>query len=107
MENKTVLTKEQIQEELKALNNWLYKNNSLKKEFQFFKFSELINFLKNIIKTMDEQNHHSDLNLDTKNKIIKIIVTTHSENAVTKADIDFARKLEYLFKYTESSKKAL
>lgn len=98
MEDKTILTKEQIYEEIKSLEGWLYKNNALEKQWQFFKFLELIGFLKKIINTMDEQNHHSDLILDTKNKIIKVKVTTHSENAVTRADIDFARKLEYLFK---------
>ena len=96
MEDKTILTKEQIQEELKNLNNWIYKNNSLEKQFQFFKFSELVSFLKNIIETMDEKNHHSDLYFDTKNKIIKIKITTHSENAVTKADVNFAGALDKL-----------
>ena len=96
MEDKTILTKEQIHDELKNLNNWLYKNNSLEKQFQFFKFSELVGFLKKIIETMDKQNHHSDLHFDTKNKIIKIKITTHSENAVTKADVNFAGALDKL-----------
>ena len=52
--------------------------------------------MKNIIETMDEKNHHSDLYFDTKNKIIKIKITTHSENAVTKADVNFAGALDKL-----------
>jgi len=96
MEDKTILIKEQIMEELKSLNNWIHKDNSLEKEFQFFKFSELIDFLKRIIHLMDSQNHHSDLFFDTKNKIIKVSVTTHSENAVTRADVEFVKALDKL-----------
>ena len=96
MEDKTRLTKEEIQKELENLSNWIYKNNSLEMQWQFFKFSDLIDFLKKVITTMDKQNHHSDLILDTKNKIIKVSVTTHSENAVTRADVEFAKALNKL-----------
>ena len=96
MEDKTRLTKEEIQKELESLSNWIYKNNSLEMQWQFFKFSDLIDFLKKVIATMDKQNHHSDLILDIKNKIIKVSVTTHSENAVTKADVEFAKALDKL-----------
>ncbi|MBI2105997.1 4a-hydroxytetrahydrobiopterin dehydratase [Candidatus Woesearchaeota archaeon] len=94
MEDKTILKKEEIIEELKNLSNWIYKNNLLEKEFQFFKFLDLVNFLKKVISAMDEQNHHSDLFFDTKNKIIKISVTTHSKNAITIADVDFVKKID-------------
>ena len=91
-EDKTIVSKREIKKSLK--NNWKYINNSLEKEFKFDKFSSLIFFLKKTIKIMDQQNHHSDLNLDTKNKILKISVTTHSKNSVTQADINFADALE-------------
>jgi len=96
MEDKTILTEEEIQEYLKDLDNWKYVNNSLEKEFKFSAFKDLVSFLKKAIETMDSQNHHSDLIFDTKNKTIKISVTTHSENAITKADIDFAKALDKL-----------
>jgi 4a-hydroxytetrahydrobiopterin dehydratase len=91
MEDKTILSKDEVLNEMP--NNWLYQDNKLEREFQFLEFSKLIDFLKTCIKIMDETNHHSDLNLDTKNKIIKLSVTTHSENAITKADLDFAKTI--------------
>lgn len=94
MEDKTVLSKEQVQEAVQELEGWIVKNNTLEKTWQFFQFKELIDFLKKCIHVMDEQNHHSDLRFDTKNKLLTVSVTTHSINALTRADVDFARALQ-------------
>ncbi|MBI4158875.1 4a-hydroxytetrahydrobiopterin dehydratase [Candidatus Woesearchaeota archaeon] len=96
MEDKTRLSKEEIMKELSSLNSWFYKHNSLERQWQFIEFKQLISFLKKCIEIMDSQNHHSDLKLDTRNKIIKIKVTTHSENAITRADLRFAKALDRL-----------
>ena len=94
MEDKTVLTNEEIHKSLQQLSNWIYKDNTLEKSWKFKEFSKLVDFLKKTISTMDAQNHHSDLVFDTKNKILKVSVTTHSKNAITQADVDFAQTLD-------------
>jgi pterin-4a-carbinolamine dehydratase len=42
---------------------------------------------------MDRNNHHSDLAVDSRTKVLKVSVTTHSAGAITQADVDFARAL--------------
>ena len=46
-----------------------------------------------LTRTITEQNHHSDFSLDTGKRTIAVSVTTHSEGAVTRSDILFARPL--------------
>ena len=91
-----MLQKEELQGLLEHLPGWVYRDHALEKSWQFFVFGELILFLKKCIKTMGEQNHHADLLLDTKNKILTLKVTTHSVGAVTRADVDFAQAVERL-----------
>lgn len=96
MEDKTVLSKDEIVAALQDLPGWVLKDNALEKEFQFFQFSLLVHFLKQCIQLMDEQNHHADLHLDTKNKILNLRVTTHSVGGVTRADVEFVQAVESL-----------
>ena len=46
-----------------------------------------------LTRTITEQNHHPDFSLDTGKRTIAVSVTTHSEGAVTRSDILFARPL--------------
>jgi pterin-4a-carbinolamine dehydratase len=51
-------------------------------------------FVRKLTETMDANNHHSDIHLDSRSKTLTVTVTTHSENAVTRADLDFARAVD-------------
>ena len=95
LENKVVLSEEAIQTEVEALEGWEYLSGSkeLRRVWQFDKFVPTMAFVRRLTEIMDENNHHSDLNLDSSNKTLTVTVTTHSENAVTQADVDFARAL--------------
>jgi pterin-4a-carbinolamine dehydratase len=39
------------------------------------------------------QNHHPDFNRNTGLQMVSVALTTHSEQAITRADIAFARAL--------------
>lgn len=93
LEDKTALSEEAIQAEVASLHGWDYLSGSkeLRRVWQFEKFVPTMAFVRRLTEIMDENNHHSDLNLDSKNKRLTVTVTTHSENAVTQADVDFAR----------------
>ena len=93
--NKVVHSEEAIQTEIEALVGWEYLSGSkeLRRVWQFDKFVPTMAFVRRLTEIMDENNHHSDLNLDSRNKTLTVTVTTHSENAVTQADVDFARAL--------------
>lgn len=91
-EDKTLVTEDEIREALKGLEGWEYdaENKALQRVWKFQKFVPTMAFVRTITEVMDNNNHHSDLSLDSRSKTLTVRVTTHSENAVTRADLDFA-----------------
>ena len=94
IEDKTVLGSAQIQAALKTLNGWRCEDNVLIREWKFDKFAQLMPFLRSVLDTMDRNNHHSDISVDSRTKVLKVSVTTHSTGTITQADVDFARAVD-------------
>ncbi|MFT5369207.1 MAG: pterin-4a-carbinolamine dehydratase [Candidatus Latescibacterota bacterium] len=92
-EDKTVLDDEEIQAEVANLDGWDYlaETHELRRVWQFEKFVPTMVFVRTLTNVMDENNHHSDLQLDSRKKTLTVTVTTHSENAITRADVEFAK----------------
>lgn len=94
MEDKTVLSDGEILESLPE--GWKYDGTSLRGEWKFERFADMPDFVIRAVHLMNEVNHHADLSMDTKNKVVRISVTTHSEGRVTRADMQFAERLNGL-----------
>jgi len=92
-EDKTVLNEADILAEVAHLDGWDYipDTHELRRVWQFEKFVPTMVFVRSLTTVMDENNHHSDLHLDSRKKTLTVTVTTHSENAITRSDIDFAK----------------
>ena len=92
IEDKTVLTEDAIRAEVAQLEGWEYLEDSreLQRVWNFEKFVPTMVFVRRLTEIMDENNHHSDISLNSRTKTLTVTVTTHSENAVTRADLDFA-----------------
>ena len=92
-EDKTILTEAEIQQALSSLEGWEYiaSEKTLQRIWRFDKFVPTMAFIRKLTDVMDEQNHHSDIALDSREKTLIVRVTTHSENAVTRADLSFAQ----------------
>jgi pterin-4a-carbinolamine dehydratase len=45
------------------------------------------------VRTITAQNHHPDFSCNTGLKMVSVALTTQSEQAITRADIAFARTL--------------
>lgn len=93
MEDKTVLSPEQVDEELQTLEGWRRDGTVISRDFVMANFKDITGFLNHLVGTITRMNHHPDFALDTGSRTIAVAVTTHSENAVTRADVDFARAL--------------
>ena len=93
IEDKTALTEDEIRAEVAALEGWEYlaDTKELQRVWHFEKFVPTMAFVRRLTKIMDENNHHSDIGLNSRTKTLAVSVTTHSENAVTRADVDFAK----------------
>uniref|UniRef100_A0A832D0R5 Putative pterin-4-alpha-carbinolamine dehydratase n=1 Tax=Ignavibacterium album TaxID=591197 RepID=A0A832D0R5_9BACT len=89
----TALTNQQILEQLKLLNNWIYVNNSISKEFIFKDFIGAISFVNSVALEAEKMDHHPDILIYGWNKV-KINISTHSAGGVTEKDFQLAQKIE-------------
>lgn len=89
----TALTNQQILEHLKSLNNWIYVNNSISKEFVFKDFIGAISFVNSVALEAEKMDHHPDILIYGWNKV-KINISTHSAGGVTEKDFQLAQKIE-------------
>ena len=92
-EDKTVLTSAEVDAELKSLAGWRRDHTIISRDFTFTNFKDITSFLNHLVRTITEQNHHPDFSLNTGTRTVSVSVTTHSEKAVTRSDILFARTL--------------
>jgi len=93
VEDKTVLTTAEVDEELKSLAGWSRDGTVISRDFTFTRFKDITSFLNHLVRAITEQNHHPDFSLNTGTRTVSVSVTTHSEKAVTRSDILFARTL--------------
>ncbi len=92
-EDKSLLSNDEVDAELKSLDGWTRDGVVISKDFVLQNFNDITAFLQHLVGTIAIQNHHPDFSLDTGTRRIAVSVTTHSEGAVTRSDIDFATTL--------------
>ena len=92
-EDKGVLGVEEVDAELESLDGWSREDVLISRDFVLANFGDITVFLQHLVGTIAAQNHHPDFSLDTGTRTVAVSVTTHSEGAVTRADINFARAL--------------
>ncbi|MCX6148902.1 MAG: 4a-hydroxytetrahydrobiopterin dehydratase [Ignavibacteriales bacterium] len=90
-----LLTKDEIQHRINLLNGWVYKNNSITKEFKTKNFVDAVSFLLKITVQAEKMDHHPDVLIHSYNKI-KITLSTHSDGGVTENDIKLAKIINEL-----------
>jgi 4a-hydroxytetrahydrobiopterin dehydratase len=87
------LSKEQIDESLKSLPGWSYRESSIKKIFTTSSYPATMGFVSAIGGVCQRLNHHPDYLL-MKYKEIEVSFSTHSVGGVTGKDIEAAKELE-------------
>jgi pterin-4a-carbinolamine dehydratase len=92
-ENKTALSAAQVDEAVQTLAGWTRSEAVLARHFVFHTFEEITAFLTHLVRTITVQNHHPDFSLNTGLKMVSVALTTQSEQAITCADLEFARAL--------------
>src|SRR5688572_22608577 len=91
-EDKTPLSAAQVDALLPTLEGWTRSEAVLARTFVFPNVSEITAFLTPLVRTMTEQ-QHSDFSLNTRLKMVSVAFTTQSEQALARADLQFARAL--------------
>ena len=87
------LNLDQINSNLKNLNDWNYENDSITKQFQFKDFIEALAFVNTVGLEAEKMDHHPDILMFAWNKV-KITISTHSAGGVTDKDFLLAKKIE-------------
>ena len=70
IEDKTLLTEDEIRAEVADLEGWEYLEDTkeLQRVWHFEKFVPTMAFVRRLTEIMDENNHHSDISLNSKTK---------------------------------------
>jgi len=82
----------EIQEKLSALNEWEFKDNTIRKTFTFETYMESIGFINRLAEIAEEANHHPDMVVGWCR--IDVAFTSHDQGGVTLACIEMAKKAE-------------
>ena len=92
-EDTTPLSAAEVDALLPTLEGWTRSEAVLARTFVFTTFPAITAFLTHLVRTMTAHNHHPDFSLNTGLKMVYVALTTHSEQAITQADLQFARAL--------------
>lgn len=93
LEDKTVLSDEVLAAELAGLEGWEKQGRAIVRRYLFSNFAEITGFVKHLAAVIEATGHHPDVILDTVTRSVTVTLITHSERAVTRADVEFARQL--------------
>ncbi len=97
VEDKTVLTDEELTTALVCLEGWSKQGKAIVRRYLFDTFADITRFMTHLAATIEATNHHPDAILDTTTRSVTVTVVTHSAGSkVTQADIDFATRLNAL-----------
>lgn len=80
------LSREDVQERIRAVNGWTLDGDSIRKQFVFGSFREAVSFVVRLAFECEEADHHPDITISYKK--VTLVYSTHSESGLT--DKDFA-----------------
>ena len=85
---------EDLEKEIKDLEEWRKMNKKLEKNYKFKDFVEAFSFVTKIALIAEKMNHHPDIKITYNNVYIEL--TTHDINGISMKDVDLARKIDEL-----------
>lgn len=83
-----------IQEKIKEIDGWEFKDNNLEKAYVFKNFSEALGFLVQVGCLSEKQNHHAEI-WNVYNKVT-LRLSTHDAGGVTEKDFKLAAAIDEL-----------
>jgi len=92
----TILNDSEIHRELKIMTGWIKLGDKIKKKFEFKDFIQAMGFVNSVALLAERANHHPDIDIRW-NKVL-LVLSTHSENGITKKDIALAKEIQSLLK---------
>jgi 4a-hydroxytetrahydrobiopterin dehydratase len=81
---------------LNEIPDWMLKDASIERTFQFRDFKESISFINKVAEIANEQDHHPDIHIYYSK--VRIELSTHKINGLSKNDFILAAKIDDLLK---------
>jgi len=91
----SILSIEQIQDNLSNLDGWIFKNNAITRSYSFDSYMDGIGFVNRLAKKAEEVNHHPDIKVGWCT--VSVTFTSHEKGSVTSACVGMAQATEKLF----------
>jgi len=88
----SVLSIEQIQDELSNLDGWVFKNNAITKSYSFDSYMDGIGFVNRLAEKAEEVDHHPDMQVGWCR--VSVAFTSHDKGGVTAICIAMAKATE-------------
>ena len=85
----TLLTKTEINEQVKALEGWTLEGDAIRKQYTFKGFPEAIAFLNRLVPEAEQADHHPDITVNYRR--VTLSWSTHDEGGLTAKDIAGAK----------------
>jgi 4a-hydroxytetrahydrobiopterin dehydratase len=87
-----VLSHEDIQKKLIALDGWVWAPQGIQKSYQLVDFLSVMNFVNRVADLAEEANHHPDIFINYDK--VTFTLTTHDAGGITEKDFDLASRIE-------------
>ena len=94
------LSEAEVEQRLESLDGWKFKDDKIKKKFEFANFAEALAFVNQVGEIAERLDHHPDIKFGWG--YAKIKTTTHDRDGVTDFDTELARGIDALTPATES-----
>lgn len=90
------MSKNEVEEKVKNLDNWKFIKDSIKKEFTFEDFKSAFAFMTSVAFEAEALIHHP--NWENVYNTVNISLSTHDANGITQKDFDLAEKIDAIYK---------
>ena len=84
-----LLSKAEIDEQLKTLNGWTLDGKAILKQFTFKGFPEAVAFVNRLVPDAERADHHPDITINYRR--VTLSWSTHDEGGLTAKDIAGAK----------------
>ncbi len=84
-----LLSKAEIDEQLKTLNGWTLDGKAIRKQFTFKGFPEAVAFVNRLVPDSERADHHPDITINYRR--VTLSWSTHDEGGLTAKDIAGAK----------------
>jgi 4a-hydroxytetrahydrobiopterin dehydratase len=84
-----LLSKAEIDEQLKTLNGWTLDGKAILKQFTFTGFPEAVAFVNRLVPDAERADHHPDITINYRR--VTLSWSTHDEGGLTSKDIAGAK----------------